>query len=89
MVEFGYGATDYFDGSYSDSGGLWTGTAHHSTSFFYNNYYQKAPRIARDIDRYLPSNTPYYVFVQQGATNTLAYVDSIVSGQIPLSGITP
>lgn len=66
QLEASYYPTDYFDGSLTLSGGAWNlGTlgadAHAAASFYYPGINTKMTRLANEIEKYLPINTPYFV----------------------------
>ena len=61
QIEVGYGANDYFDGSYNIRGAYWLGTANNSVSVLYRNKSTKLDRLVAEIPRYLPLNTAYVI----------------------------
>ncbi|CAB4137831.1 hypothetical protein UFOVP325_109 [uncultured Caudovirales phage] len=61
QIEEGYGSSDYFEGSYTNRGAYWTGTANNSISVLYRNKAPKINRMIFEIPNYLPMNTAYTI----------------------------
>lgn len=64
QVEASYYPTDYFDGSLTLTGGAWwggTGAANTAVSFYYPSINTKLTRLANEIEKFMPLNTPYTV----------------------------
>lgn len=79
QLEASYFATDYFDGSLTDSGAAWsdeedTGL---SMSYLYPNLDAKLVRLTEELPEFIPFNTPYQVRLYQNA-----------GGMVPPSGIS-
>jgi hypothetical protein len=63
QLERAYSATDYFDGSMTIAGALWTGTANASVSYLYPNKGSRINRLQIELANYLAMNTPYLVTI--------------------------
>jgi hypothetical protein len=62
QVELGFNATDYFDGSLpAASGVFWSGTAHASYSYFYQNRTIKMARLLDSLSQWVPMGTQWRV----------------------------
>jgi hypothetical protein len=61
QIEEGYGSSDYFEGSYTNRGAYWTGTANDSISIIYRSKSPKINRMIFEIPNYLPMNTAYTI----------------------------
>jgi hypothetical protein len=79
QLEPSYYATDYFDGSLTDAGAAWSGTANaaSSVSYLYPNLNAKLVRLSQELPEFLPLNTPYEVDLYQNS-----------GGMVPPSGIS-
>ena len=66
QLESGFKATDYFDGSFINNGSEWSGTAHASTSYMFQNKGVKIPRLQQELPKYLPIGMPYILESQDG-----------------------
>lgn len=74
QIEEGYGSSDYFEGSYTNRGAYWTGTANNSISVMYRNKSPKVNRMMFQIPNYLPMNTAYTI--TSGFNNTVVLENS-------------
>jgi hypothetical protein len=63
QLEESYYPTDYFDGSLTNVGGAWFNgvAANYAQSVMYPGINTKLTRLANEIEKYLPINTPYRV----------------------------
>jgi phage tail-like protein len=61
QLEFGYSATDYFDGDYATRGASWLGDTDDSISLLYRNKAVKISHLLVEIKDYLPLNTAYVI----------------------------
>ena len=62
QVELGFNATDYFDGSLPEASGVfWSGTAHASYSYFYQNRTIKMARLLDSLSQWVPMGTQWRV----------------------------
>ena len=62
QVELGFNATDYFDGSLPEASGVfWSGTAHASYSYFYQNRTIKMARLLETLSQWVPMGTQWRV----------------------------
>jgi hypothetical protein len=61
QLEESYYPTDFFDGNLTNSGGAWVGTVNESRSVYYPGINTKLTRLANEIEKYMPINTPYRV----------------------------
>jgi hypothetical protein len=60
------------DGDYVDAiWGLGQLNAHQSDSFMYQNWTYKVPRLADELDVFLPSGTPYVLSRVDGVATTI------------------
>jgi hypothetical protein len=61
QVEQGYGASDYFDGSYTNRGAYWLGTANNSISVLYRAKSPKINRLVQELPDYIPMNKAFTI----------------------------
>lgn len=62
-----FGATEYFDGDYgTERDALWDGTPSASVSFMYPNKIINVSRLADEIVKFLPNDTPWMITSQSG-----------------------
>lgn len=61
QIEQGYGASDYFDGSYTNRGASWSGTANASASILYRTKSPKIDRLINELPDFIPLNTGYTI----------------------------
>lgn len=71
QLEESYYPTDYFDGALTNSGGAWVGTANDSRSVYFPGISTKLTRLANEIEKYLPINTPYRVLYTRNDSSVL------------------
>jgi hypothetical protein len=72
QLEESYYPTDYFDGSLTLSGGAWMEPSPNaSRSCFYPARNTRLTRLANEIEKYLPINTPYQVQMFQNDGDNL------------------
>lgn len=72
QLEVRYSPTDYMDGDVADSiWGLGQTNAHKSDSFMYQNWTYKVPRLADELELFLPSSTPYVLSRVDGVATTI------------------
>jgi hypothetical protein len=71
QIEEGYGSSDYFEGSYTNRGAYWTGTANNSISVIYRSKTPKINRMVFEIPKYLPMNTAYTITSGFNSTTVL------------------
>jgi hypothetical protein len=62
QLEASFAPTLYIDGSFPpEFGVVWEGTSGNSPSHLYKNKLQKTIRLIQELEKFLPSNTPYVV----------------------------
>ena len=61
QLEFGYAATDYFDGDYATRGASWSADTNDSISIMYRNKAVKLSHLLVEIKDYLPLNTAFVI----------------------------
>lgn len=73
QLELRYSPTDYIDGDYVDAiWGLGQVNAHKSDSFMYQNWTYKVPRLADELDVFMPSGTPFILSRVDGIATTIS-----------------
>jgi hypothetical protein len=73
QFEQAYKPTDYFDGSLPQASGVfWSGTAHASYSFRYDNWTIKMARLLNTLYQWVPNNAPWRVTSYKGLEGTSA-----------------
>jgi len=73
QFEQAYKPTDYFDGSLPQASGVfWSGTAHASYSFRYDNWTIKMARLLNTLKQWVPNNAPWRVTSYKGLEGTSA-----------------
>jgi hypothetical protein len=73
QFEQAYKPTDYFDGSLPQASGVfWSGTAHASYSFRYDNWTIKMSRLLNTLYQWVPNNAPWRVTSYKGLEGTSA-----------------
>jgi hypothetical protein len=69
QIEKGFTATNYFDGSLISLGAGWVGgntNENDATSYLYPNRATRVSRLTGEVAKYLPLNTPYFVYTEFG-----------------------
>ena len=62
QLEASFAASLYIDGSFpAEYGVVWEGVPYNSPSHLYKNKQQKIIRLIQELEKFLPSNTPYTV----------------------------
>ena len=78
--------TDYFDGSFVNQGGVWSGIVNASKSYLYVNKDQKLSELNTLVNDWLPINTPYYIRTITGVETTgLPAISTIDYGYKPIT----
>lgn len=71
QLEANYSATDYFDGNYgTERDSIWAGTVDDSTSYLYSNKIVNVSRLASEIEKYIPFNTPWFIRSYSGTESS-------------------
>jgi phage tail-like protein len=63
--------SDYFDGLFADVS--WTGTADKSESYYFPNKDAKLARLKKELTKFLPMSTPYYVSTNNSVEYTQTF----------------
>lgn len=63
--------SDYFDGLFADVS--WTGTANKSASYYFPNKDAKLARLKRELTKFIPMSTPYYVSTNNSVEYTQTF----------------
>lgn len=67
QLEPKYQATDYFDGNYgTERDALWSGTVNNSPSYLYPNKIINVSRLADELPKFLPYDTPWIISSYSG-----------------------